>query len=158
MAKKKKPRPAAKKKNPGRAGGQAKQKTRKGLLATDFTDDFRSFLTKANPEKGKPRLWDWPPAQPLKLSLTSVADVVRLLGDALGNGAPPVPGNSGSFIDQAAARIAAFQWPTRTDYLGDFAAPAAEIHLYEIELLVDMMLNAIWTKGGGGPTRWPPSK
>ena len=158
MTKKKKPRPAANKKTPGRKGGQAKLLAREGLPATKFTEDFRDFLTKPNPQKDEPRLWDWPPAQPLKLSLASVAAVVGVLGDALGKGAPPIPGNSGNFIDQAAARIAKFNWPTGTDYLKDFKSPVAEIQLYEIELIVDLMLEAIWKKGGGGPSRWPPSK
>jgi hypothetical protein len=155
----------AKKKQPKRAAARkvTKKKATKASpapWATAFTRDFRTFLTN-DPKHGKfgPTSWPWPQNQPMSASLADLADIVKYLGESLAAGiAVPLSPGASAFMSQAAARVAAFPWPNSPIYQEKrYAKRVVAIHLYEIVRVADMMLEGIWSRGGGG-SRWPPSR
>ena len=130
------------------------------LPVTKFMRDFRLFLCNDQPVVGTRIPWVWPPVGQLPTaSFADITDVVTMLGAAYVTSAPPSPGSTGTFIGKAATRVYRFPWPTSTDYqTAHYGWPTSTINLYEIGAIADMMLHALNDQGGGGGSKWPPSK
>ena len=130
------------------------------LPVTKFMLDFRLFLCNDKPVVGTTIPWAWPPAGQLPTtSFADITDVVTMLGAAYVTSTPPPPGSPATFIGQAATRVNKFPWPTSSDYrTSRYGWPTATINLFEIDRIVDMMLQAINASGGGGGPHWPPVK
>lgn len=85
------------------------------------------------------------------------ADVLKVLGEKIGLG-NPAPDGTGSLRDRVIAFLLAQQWPDHTAIPQKFKGRSRTVHLVEMAVIADRMLEAIneGFGGGGGPSGWPP--
>ena len=134
----------AKKKKAKKTAGKKKSKS---PIQTPYMSKFRALLS------------GWPPLGQLPgPSFVDITGVVSLLGTAFVSSTPPAAGAGSDIVSKTATLAHDYPWPTNAIYTSkNYIKRSTTINLYEISRIVDMMLQAV-NSGGGGPTGWPPSK
>ena len=147
---------ASKKKAKTRKTSAKKKKKRAKkapLLITPFMDAFTAQFLR-NPAT-KDLLW--PPAnQADSVTFQIIGDVAAVLGNAR-TGVQPVSGGTTSFHDQVVDFVNTQNWP-HTAIPKYYKKMPATVHLVEIAVILDRMLEAVneGSGGGGGGSSWPP--
>jgi hypothetical protein len=145
------------------------------LLRTQFMADFTAAFIgdpttikdpapppQRDPWPGTSRLWPTPtPTQTEAQILTdylTFVNVLMTMGYLL---APPPAAPSGSLGDRIAQFLQAQNWPTSTTFPPEYKDELPTVHLVEISVILDRLLQAINSYGigaGGGGSNWPPHR
>jgi hypothetical protein len=149
-----------------RASGGGKGKPK--LLRTKFMADFTAaFIGDPTKIKGPGQLDSWPdpnrlwpvPGQNMNDIVTDYATFVNVLMTVGYVMAPPPAAASGSLGARIAQFLQAQNWPTGTKVPPEYKQELPTVHLVEISVILDRLLQAINSFGdgaGGGGSNWPP--
>lgn len=150
-SKKSKKKAKGKKKPSGRKPPSRKKETK---LRTQFMRDFTARFIR-DPDSNE---WLFPKlGQPDLEVFQNLTDVVSVLGEKNAGG-NPASGGTTSFRDQVIDFVTEQQWPDGTSIPAKFVGRERTVHLVEIAVIVDRMLEAVnaGVGGGGGGSSWPP--
>jgi hypothetical protein len=145
----------------------AKMKLLRTQFVADFTAAFIGDPTKIKdpgpPDQTDPwpdpsRLWPAPGQKRIDIvaDYATFVNVLMTVGYVL---APPPPAPSGSLGEKIAQFLQAQNWPVGTAVPPEYAGELPTVHLVEISVILDRLLQAInsfGTGAGGGGTHWPP--
>jgi hypothetical protein len=143
----------------------AKKKTKapktptKRKPAAKIRTDFMSAFTAEFISDGKPKKWKWPGPtqqnQSILADFETFSDVLMRAGFLLQAVAPD---GSNSLSDRLAQFLIAQNWPIAKPVPNTRPKLERTVHLIEISVIVDRLLEAINQKreAGGGPSIWPP--
>ena len=154
MAKKKSktPRKAKKARSKKPAGGHKARQN----LQTPFMAAFTAEFIRAKGAKS----FSWPadgqldPA--IAIDFATFVDVLMNVGFLK---QPKTPDGSGSLRDRLMTFLNNQGWPESTAIPPSFRKMTPTVHLVEIAVLLDRLLEAVNARGegaGGGPSSWPP--
>jgi hypothetical protein len=163
--------------NGKQTSGSANQKPLRTQFIADFTAAFIGDPTKIKDAAPPPATDPWPdpepttpPSPPTRLWPTSgqnrteiVADFATFVNVLLTVGyvgAPPPAASAGSLGDKIGKFLIAQNWPAGTAVPSEYQNELPTVHIVEIAVIQDRLLQAInsFTNGGSGGSgsNWPP--
>jgi hypothetical protein len=150
------------------SSGCATGKQLRTQFMADFTAAFIGDPTKILDPAPPPQRDPWPdpsrvwPVTGQKLNdiVTDYATFVNVLLTVGYVGAPPPAAPGGSLGDRIGKFLIAQNWPTGTTYPPEYKDELPTVHLVEIGVILDRLLQAMNSFGatspGGGGSNWPP--